>query len=125
LPRTLLSCPTCCAEIEVALLPPARVHMRAGKAPLIVLKTPAKLIFGIAALAAATSFGTSTSRAFGDAPWCAVVDRKGEAYWDCQYRTFEACYPNGLADRGFCNVNPWPGPSQVVPYKHKKRHTKY
>jgi Protein of unknown function (DUF3551) len=99
--------------------------MRAGKAPLTVLKTPAKLIFGIAALATATSFGTSTSRAFGDAPWCAVVDRKGEVYWDCQYRTFEACYPNALAGRGFCNVNPWPGPSQVVPYKHKKRHTQY
>jgi hypothetical protein len=39
---------------------------------LVVLKTLAKLTFGIAALAAATSFGTSTSRAFGDAPWCAV-----------------------------------------------------
>jgi hypothetical protein len=58
------------------------------KKGLIMLKTPAKLIFGIAALAAATSFGPSTSRAFGDAPWCAVVDRKGEVYWDCQYRTF-------------------------------------
>jgi len=81
-----------------------------------MLKTPAKLIFCIAALTAATSFGTSTSRAFGDAPWCAVVNRKGEVYWDCQYRTFAACYPNPLADRG-----PWPGPSQVVPYKHKKR----
>jgi hypothetical protein len=95
------------------------------KKGLIVLKSPAKLIFVIAALAAATSFGTSASRAFGNAPWCAVVDRKGEVYWDCQYRTFEACYPNALADRGFCNVNPWPGPSQVVPYKYKKRHAQY
>jgi len=32
----------------------------------------------------------------------------GDVYWDCQYRTFAACYPNALADRGFCNVNPWP-----------------
>jgi len=54
--------------------------MRAGKAPLIVLKTSAKLIFGIAALAAATSFGTSTSRAFGDAPWCAVKNLGRDVY---------------------------------------------
>ena len=38
-----------------------------------MLKTLVKLTFGIAALAAATSFGTSTGRAFGDAPWCAVI----------------------------------------------------
>ena len=89
-------------------------------------KTPAKLIFGFSALAAATSFGTSTSRAYGDAPWCAVVDRKGEVYWDCQYRTFEACYPNVIAgDRGFCNLNPWPGPSNPVAYKHQKQHKRY
>src|SRR6516165_6335139 len=35
---------------------------------LVVLKTLAKLIFGGAALAVATLFGTSTSRAYGDAP---------------------------------------------------------
>ena len=93
---------------------------------LVVLKTLAKLTFGIAALAAATSFGTLTSRAFGNAPWCAVKSLgKGDVYWDCQYGTFAACYPNALADRGFCNVNPWPGPSQVVPYKYKKRHAQY
>ena len=34
---------------------------------LVVLKTLAKLIFGGAALAVATLFGTSTSRAYGDA----------------------------------------------------------
>ena len=99
--------------------------MKPKKGP-IVLKTPAKLIFGIVALAAAILFGTSPSRAFGDAPWCAVKNLgKGDVYWDCQYRTFAACYPNALADRGFCNVNPWPGPSQVVPYKHKKRNAQY
>jgi hypothetical protein len=32
-----------------------------------VLKTLAKLTFGVAALAAATSFGTSPSHAYGDA----------------------------------------------------------
>ena len=96
-----------------------------SKKGLIMLKTPAKLIFGITALAAATSFGTSTSRAFGDAPWCAVKNLGRDVYWDCQYPTFAACYPNALADRGFCNVNAWPGPSQVVPYRHKKSHAQY
>jgi hypothetical protein len=45
-------------------------------------------------------------------------------YWDCQYPTFEACYHLGnilAGNRGFCNLNPWPGPSQVVPYRHPKR----
>jgi hypothetical protein len=88
---------------------------------IVVAKTLAKLTIGIAALAAATSFGTSPSQAFGDAPWCAVINiGTGTVYWDCQYRTFEACYPNVLAgNRGFCNLNPWPGPSQVVPYKYQ------
>jgi hypothetical protein len=95
---------------------------------LVVLKTLAKLIFGIAAIAAATSFGTSTSRAYGDAPWCAVITiGTGTVYWDCQYPTFEACYHLGnilAGNKGFCNLNPWPGPSQAVPYK-LKRHPRY
>jgi hypothetical protein len=28
-------------------------------------------------------------------------------------------------NRGFCNLNPWPGPSNPVAYKHQKRHTRY
>jgi hypothetical protein len=88
------------------------------------MKTLAKLTIGIAVLAAATGFGTSPSRAFGDAPWCAVKNTGKDVYWDCQYSTFAACYPNALADRGFCNVNPWPGPSQVVPYKYQNRHVR-
>ncbi len=92
-------------------------------------KTLAKLTFSIAALVAATSFGTSTSRAYGDAPWCAVINiGTGTVYWDCQYPTFEACYHLGnilAGNRGFCNLNPWPGPSQAVPYRHPKRHAQY
>src|SRR5262249_18218609 len=89
-----------------------------------VLKTLAKLIFGIGALAAVTSFGTSPSQAFGDAPWCAVINiGPGTVYWDCQYRTVEQCVPNVLAgNRGFCNLNPWPGPSQAAPSNHGNRH---
>jgi hypothetical protein len=61
-----------------------------------------------------------------DAPWCAVKNLgSGDICWDCQYRTFEACYPNALADRGFCNVNPWPGPATaVVRPRHPKRYAR-
>ena len=93
-----------------------------------MLKTLAKLIFGIAALAAATSFGTSTSRAYGGAPWCAqIAVGRGSVYWDCQYRSFDDCYRRGnilAGNRGFCTLNPSPGPSQAVPYK-QKRHPRY
>src|SRR6516225_8644565 len=62
-------------------------------------------------------------------PWCAVIEiGTGSVYWDCQYPTFEACYHLGnilAGNRGFCNLNPWPGPSQVVPYKHPKRRVQY
>ena len=78
-------------------------------------KTLAKLTFGIAALAAATWFGISFSRAYGDAPWCAVKTLSGDVYWNCQYRTIGECAPNVVAgDRGFCALNPWPGPSQSL-----------
>jgi hypothetical protein len=91
-----------------------------------VAKTLAKLMFGIGALVAATWFGTSSSRAYGDAPWCAVKTLSGDVYWNCQYRTIGECAPNVVAgDRGFCALNPWPGPSQVVPYKHQKRQARY
>jgi hypothetical protein len=39
-----------------------------------VAKTFAKLTIGITALAVTTWFGTSSSRAYGDAPWCAVIN---------------------------------------------------
>ena len=94
-----------------------------------MLKSLAKLTFGFAALSAATSFETSPSHAFGNAPWCAVINiGTGTVYWDCQYPTFEACYHLGnilARNRGFCNLNPAAGPSQVVPYKHPKRHAQY
>jgi uncharacterized protein DUF3551 len=88
------------------------------------MKTILSAMLATAAVIAAACLETSSARAYGDAPWCAVKSLgKGDVYWDCQYRTFAACYPNALADRGFCNVNPWPGPSQAVPYK--RRHAQY
>ena len=55
-----------------------KTYMKPKKG-LIMLKTPAKLIFGIAALTAATLFGTSTSRAFGDGAFivCGCILTRG------------------------------------------------
>ena len=92
---------------------------------LVVLKTLAKLIFGGAALAVATLFGTSTSRAYGDAPWCAVINiGKGAVYSDCQYRSFEDCYHRGMilaGNRGFCNHSPYYVPGYAEQRQTRKR----
>jgi hypothetical protein len=92
------------------------------------VKTVTKLTLAAAAFAAATGIDVPASHAFGDAPWCAVINvGTGEVYWDCQYRTFEACVPNVIAgNRGFCNVNPYgPGPSAAATHirHHKPHHT--
>ena len=106
-----------------------RFHLRLFADGIVVTKILVKLTFGGAALVATTLFGTSTSRAYGDAPWCAqIVVGRGGVYWDCQYRSFEDCYRRGnilAGNRGFCTLNPWPGPSRVVPYQHRKRHAQY
>jgi Protein of unknown function (DUF3551) len=88
--------------------------------------TIARLMIAGAALAAAMSLDIPSSRAFGDAPWCAVMEvGTGEMYWDCEYRTVEQCEPNVVAgNRGFCNLNPWPGgyASAAAQSRHRKRH---
>ncbi|MFZ0147564.1 MAG: hypothetical protein WAM72_04310 [Xanthobacteraceae bacterium] len=90
-----------------------------------VAKTLAKLIVGLIVIVAATWFGTSSGRAYGGAPWCAVYSIGKDAYWDCQYRTVEECVPNVIAgNRGFCNLNPWPGPTNAIVCKHQKRHVR-
>jgi len=91
-----------------------------------VLKTLAKLTFGGAALAATMLFGTSTSRAYGDAPWCAqIAVGRGSVYWDCQYRSFEDCYRRGnilAGNRGFCNPSPYDVANGVEYRRSAKRH---
>jgi hypothetical protein len=104
------------------------VHLRGYRKPggIVVTKTLARLTIGIAAFGVATWFGTSASQAYGDAPWCAVITIAGDAYWNCQSHTVEECAPNVVAgNRGFCALNPWPGPSQVVPSNYRTRHTRY
>ena len=79
-----------------------------------------------AALASATALHSSAARAFGDAPWCAVIEiGAGEIYWNCQYRTIEDCVPDVIAgNRGFCNINPgFVPPVWATPTRHRKRHS--
>jgi hypothetical protein len=42
-----------------------------------MVKAFAKLTFGIGVLAAAAWFGTSSSQAYGNTPWCAVTSFRG------------------------------------------------
>jgi uncharacterized protein DUF3551 len=85
-----------------------------------------KLTIASAGLAAAMCFDGHPSLAFGDAAWCAMINKgDGKAYLDCQYRTFEECRSAAAADRGFCNLNPAPGPSAraavTQPRQQKRR----
>jgi hypothetical protein len=68
-----------------------------------------RLVLAAAVSAAALYLDVPDSRAFVDAPWCAVTDSgTGNMYWDCQYRSIEECRPNVLAgNRGWCNPNPY------------------
>jgi len=89
------------------------------------MRTTGKLMIATVAFAAATGFDVPASHAFGDAPWCAVINvGTGEMYWDCQYRRFEDCAPNVVAgNRGFCNVNPYgPGPGAAASPLHHTKH---
>jgi hypothetical protein len=61
-----------------------------------------------------------------EAPWCAVIDMgRGDAYWDCQYRTLKSCVPTVLGgNRGFCNPNPayaGPAPAKPAQIRHRRR----
>jgi hypothetical protein len=80
-----------------------------------------RIVFTIAGAVALLFLQMQPSQAgYGDAPWCAVVDvGTGNVYWDCQYRTFEACAPNVIAgNRGFCNLNPTYVPPQAAQRRH-------
>jgi Protein of unknown function (DUF3551) len=96
----------------------------------IMVRTSMRLMLASAVFAATMCFAAPASRAFGDAPWCAVINLgTGDAYWDCQYRTVEECVPNVLAgNRGFCNLNPdWRGsyvPNPAAHPRQRKRHVR-
>jgi hypothetical protein len=82
-----------------------------------------KLVIATAAFAATMAYAVPAARAYGDAPWCAVIELgTGNVQWQCEYNTVEECVPNVLAgNRGFCNVNPyWRGPAAEYG-KHYRR----
>ena len=60
----------------------------------------------VAAVLVLISFSPRLANA-SEAPWCAVYSGDKAGAWDCQYRSFEDCYPNALAKRGFCNPSPY------------------
>ncbi len=87
------------------------------------IKLAAVLTIAIAAFAPPPAHASSA------APWCAVINQGRDVYWDCQYASFEQCYPTILAgNRGFCNENPaYTGPiapprKQPAPHKHPIQH---
>jgi hypothetical protein len=77
-----------------------------------------------AALLAVIAFASPPAQASGAAPWCAVINLgTGDVYWDCQYASFEGCYPHVLSgNRGFCNHNPAYVGSAPVSRKMARRH---
>jgi hypothetical protein len=89
------------------------------------MKTVKRLLIAAGVLAAVMGLNMSASYAYGDAPWCAVINVGKGVVWDCQYRTVEECVPNVIAgNRGFCNLNPDPRPTPLArPGHHKRRAT--
>ena len=83
----------------------------------------------------AAVMGLNTRRhaaaAWRENPWCAVIDYgDGAVTWECNYRTFEECYPNVLAgNKGSCNLNPaGPGPqaaTSAASHPRKKYHAQH
>jgi hypothetical protein len=60
----------------------------------------------VVAAAALISFSPRHANV-SEAPWCAVYSGDQAGAWSCEYRSFEECYPNALAKRGFCNPSPY------------------
>jgi hypothetical protein len=56
--------------------------------------------------------------AYGDSPWCFVKGGE-DAYWDCQYQSFQECL-QARSGTGFCNENP-SGPSPGAQPQSQKR----
>jgi hypothetical protein len=80
-----------------------------------------RTILVVAAALALISFSPRHPNA-SEAPWCAVYSSDQPGAWSCQYRSFEECYPNALAKRGFCNPSPYyVGPPHAEHRQPQKR----
>jgi Protein of unknown function (DUF3551) len=83
-----------------------------------------RILMAATAVLAVMSFGGRPALAYGDHPWCAVyIMGWGDAHWECEYDSIEACRPNILAgNRGFCNPSPYyHGPAK----RHAPRHHRH
>jgi hypothetical protein len=70
-----------------------------------------RTILVAAAALASVSLSPGHAEGVAEASWCAVISLgTGDAYWDCQYHSFEDCYRRGnilAGNRGFCNLSPY------------------
>jgi hypothetical protein len=82
-------------------------------------KSVMTLTIAATVLAAGLCFGATASRAsYGDSPWC-LVKTGDDAYWDCQYQSFQQCLQE-RSGASFCNENP-SGPSPAASPQNQKR----
>jgi hypothetical protein len=88
---------------------------------LFVANRTMRLTIAIAAFAAGMCFDSPAGRAaYGEAPWCFVKGGE-DAYWDCQYQSFQECLQARIG-AGFCNVNPaGPSPATSAQPQNRKR----
>jgi len=82
-----------------------------------------RIIFAAVALAFLMVCLQPAAADYDEAPWCAVVGMGKGVYWDCQYRSFEACQPNVLAgNRGWCNPNPYFVSNAPISHQYYRKH---
>jgi len=84
-----------------------------------------RIIFAAVSFASLAFGSLPATAGYDEAPWCAVRGIGKGVYWDCQYRTFEACRPTVLAgNRGWCNPNPYFVSDEPTTLRHSKRHAR-
>lgn len=88
----------------------------------------ARFLVIAATCAAAMLLGTSSSQAYGNAPWCAVVSVDRESVVEqCSFKDFESCRQEVVAgNRGYCTDNPrfarTPAPGPKPKARKRARH---
>ena len=82
-----------------------------------------RIIFAAVSFASLAFGSLPATAGYDEAPWCAVRGIGKGVYWDCQYRTFEACRPTVLAgNRGWCNPNPYFVADAAALHRHARKH---
>jgi hypothetical protein len=83
-------------------------------------------MIAVAVFMAITGFGMTSSYAFSDRQWCAVINLGSDVSWNCQYNTLEECRVNVIAgDRSFCNLNPYWRASVAPPAATPRRSSSF